>query len=140
MKLLVFATAVALTLSSSSTASAAIIPATGFTEVTLVDLGPRQHGSDMIEPAALARAVIVGPFTGNFADVMAAFRAATAMREVGSEAELEAAVDSLLGQPELARTLGRRGQEVVRGGKGATDRHAEEVLKFLPPIDASRLR
>lgn len=40
MKLLVFATAVALTLSSSSTASAAIIPATGFTEVTLVDLGP----------------------------------------------------------------------------------------------------
>src|SRR5207237_2238449 len=37
---------------------------------TLVDLGPRQHGSDMIEPAALGRPVIVGRFTGNFAEAM----------------------------------------------------------------------
>ena len=41
---------------------------------TLVDLGEKQHGSDMIEPAALAKPVIVGPFTGNFADVMLKFR------------------------------------------------------------------
>src|SRR5207244_12814148 len=35
---------------------------------TLVDLGPRQHGSDMIEPAALAKPTIVGPFKGTFAE------------------------------------------------------------------------
>src|SRR5690606_10044041 len=49
---------------------------------TLVDLGHRQHGSDMIEPAALAKPVIVGPFTHNFADAMRKFRAAEAMVEV----------------------------------------------------------
>src|SRR5439155_3933873 len=37
---------------------------------TLVDLGSSQHGSDMIEPAALAKPTIVGPYTGNFADAM----------------------------------------------------------------------
>src|SRR5688572_17350686 len=48
---------------------------------TLVDLGPRQHGSDMIEPAALAKPVIVGPYTGNFADVMARFGTVDAIME-----------------------------------------------------------
>src|SRR5580704_10462580 len=34
-----------------------------FSGRSLVDLGHRQHGSDMIEPAALAKPSIVGPFT-----------------------------------------------------------------------------
>jgi len=45
---------------------------------SLVDLGPRQHGSDMIEPAALAKPVIVGPYTGNFAEPMRKFTEADA--------------------------------------------------------------
>src|SRR5688500_12380873 len=49
---------------------------------SLVDLGPRQHGSDMIEPAALGKATIVGPYTSNFADAMIKFRAAQAVYEV----------------------------------------------------------
>ena len=40
---------------------------------SLVDLGPRQHGSDMIEPAAMAKPVIVGPWTHNFSEAMARF-------------------------------------------------------------------
>src|SRR5438045_2935467 len=49
---------------------------------TLVDLGPRQHGSDMIEPAALRRPVIVGPYTANFAEAMNRFRQNESIIEV----------------------------------------------------------
>src|SRR5258708_7146895 len=62
---------------------------------TLVNLGPSQHGSDMIEPAALGRPVIVGPFTGNFAEAMNKLRAAEAVMEVVDEATLAETVSVL---------------------------------------------
>jgi 3-deoxy-D-manno-octulosonic-acid transferase len=99
---------------------------------TLVDLGPRQHGSDMIEPAALAKPVIVGPYTGNFAEVMNAFRAAGAMREVREPGELAGAVEHLLTSRDDSATMGRRAQDVVRREQGATDRHVELILQHLP--------
>ena len=99
---------------------------------TLVDLGPRQHGSDMIEPAALAKPVIVGPYTGNFAEVMNAFRAADAMREVREPGELAGAVERLLATPDESAAMGRRAQHIVRREQGATDRHVEVVLQHLP--------
>lgn len=98
---------------------------------TLVDLGPRQHGSDMIEPAALAKPVIVGPYTTNFADAMSQFRAANAIVEVGSGEELGAAVDRLLRDQADARTLGDAARNAVLRGKGATERHAQEILRYL---------
>jgi 3-deoxy-D-manno-octulosonic-acid transferase len=98
---------------------------------TLVDLGPRQHGSDMIEPAALAKPVIVGPHTGNFADVMSRFRAADAVMEVHTGDQLHEAVAAFLLTPEQERAMGRAAQEVVRKGKGATERHAKIIAEQL---------
>ena len=63
---------------------------------TLVDLGPQQHGSNMIEPAALGKPVVVGPFTGNFAEPMNAFLAADAVKVVGDADALGAEVAELL--------------------------------------------
>lgn len=104
---------------------------------TLVDLGPRQHGSDMIEPAALAKPVIVGPFTGNFTEVMNAFGAAGGMVEVRDPADVAGAVERLLTDRDAAREMARRAQDVVRREQGATQRHVEEILKHLPPPAAS---
>jgi 3-deoxy-D-manno-octulosonic-acid transferase len=98
---------------------------------TLVDLGPRQHGSDMIEPAALAKPVIVGPFTGNFAEVMNAFRAAGAMAEIESPAELAGAVERLLTDRAVANQMGQRAQDIVRREQGATQRHVDVILQYL---------
>lgn len=98
---------------------------------TLVDLGARQHGSDMIEPAALAKPVIVGPFTGNFAEVMNRFRAAGAMVEIAGAGELVGAVAGLLGSPQKAEEMGRRAQQVVVQERGATERHVQVILKYL---------
>ncbi len=75
---------------------------------TLVDLGHRQHGSDMIEPAALAKPVVVGPFTANFAEAMNYFRQADAMLVVQNAAELKRAIETLLMDPARAGAMGLR--------------------------------
>jgi 3-deoxy-D-manno-octulosonic-acid transferase len=98
---------------------------------SLVDLGARQHGSDMIEPAALAKPVIVGPYTGNFAEVVNAFREADAIARVRDEYELSAAVERLLSNPAGANAMGQRAQDVVRREQGATRRHVEFILEHL---------
>jgi 3-deoxy-D-manno-octulosonic-acid transferase len=98
---------------------------------SLVDLGPRQHGSDMIEPAALGKPIIVGTFTGNFADAMDKFRAAHAVIEASNGEALRQSIFDLLSKPTEATEMGQRAQHVVREQQGATSRHADEVLKLL---------
>ncbi|MEM6561877.1 MAG: glycosyltransferase N-terminal domain-containing protein [Planctomycetota bacterium] len=93
---------------------------------SLVDLGVSQRGSDMIEPAALGKAVLVGPWTQNFAGAMAAFRAADAVREVDA-AGLAAAVGEMLDETQR----GVRARQVVLEQRGATDRHVEALLAHL---------
>ena len=93
---------------------------------SLVDLGPSQHGSDMIEPAALGVPVVVGPFTGNFAAAMAALRSAGAVAEVRDAAELAAAVAGADSE------RGRRAAAAVDALRGATARHVAAVLEHLP--------
>lgn len=99
---------------------------------TLLDLGSSQHGSDMIEPAALGKPVVVGPFTGNFTEVMNAFRADRAIEEVAGPSDLAAVVDRFLTDTARAKEMGRRAQEVVRREQGATDRHVAVILEHLP--------
>jgi 3-deoxy-D-manno-octulosonic-acid transferase len=98
---------------------------------TLVDLGSRQHGSDMIEPAALAKPLIVGSFTGNFAAVMSCFREADAVREVHNGQELAQQVELLLNDHQSAQAMGRRAQDVVRRQQGATARNVSIILAQL---------
>jgi 3-deoxy-D-manno-octulosonic-acid transferase len=98
---------------------------------TLVDLGPRQHGSDMIEPAALAKPVIIGPWTHNFAEAMRKLREADAIREVTDGEALEKTVAQWLTDPVQAAAIGRRAQVVVQQNQGATDKHARIILDNL---------
>lgn len=98
---------------------------------TLVDLGKKQHGSDMIEPCALGKPVVVGPYTTNFTEVMNAFRAAQAIDEVTDVAGLEATLARWLSDPAQTRAMGQRAQEVVRRQQGATDRHVEVMTRYL---------
>jgi 3-deoxy-D-manno-octulosonic-acid transferase len=101
---------------------------------SLVDLGHRQHGSDMIEPAALAKPVIVGPFTANFAEAMNCFVAADAMVVVQNPGELGKAVENLLADPARGKAMGLRARETVRAGQGATARHAKIILDTLDSV------
>ncbi len=98
---------------------------------SLVDLGPRQHGSDMIEPAALGKPIIVGPHTENFADAVDRFRKADALLEVDDAESMMQAVKVMLSTPAEARAMGQRAQQVVRQEQGATRRHAEVIGELL---------
>ncbi len=100
---------------------------------SLVDLGPKQHGSDMIEPAGAGKAVICGPFTGNFAEPVRALLAGGAMIQVGAAAELARTIDALLRDRTRLADIGTRGREVVRLGQGATQKHCQAILTLLGP-------
>ncbi len=97
---------------------------------SLVDLGHRQHGSDMIEPAALARPVIVGPFTHNFADAMIQFRKRHCILEVTDAASLEAQLRHLLTDPVARQSLAAAARQTVLDNQGATTRHVGEILNY----------
>lgn len=98
---------------------------------TLVDLGPKQHGSDMIEPAALGKVPVVGPFTANFADAMGHLRAGGGVVEVADEQSLTAAMRRLLGDAEDRMRLGRAARDVVVAQRGSTLRNVPLVLAAL---------
>lgn len=98
---------------------------------TFVDLGPRQHGSDMIEPAALAKPVIVGPWTTNFSEPMARFREADAIVEADSPDSIQQALDRFLSDPAHGTAVGGRARAVVVQNKGATERHVQVILAHL---------
>jgi 3-deoxy-D-manno-octulosonic-acid transferase len=98
---------------------------------SLVDLGPRQHGSDMIEPAALGKPVIVGPFTHNFAEAMRKFTEAGAVRVAEGQKGLYDAAFAMIDQPRESKNMGRKARAVVKKEQGATDRHVAAVLKLL---------
>ena len=102
---------------------------------TLVDLGSKQHGSDMIEPAAIGRPVIVGPFTGNFTDAMRKFRQQEAVLIVQNERQLREAMLALLSSPAKATEMGMRAQAVVRREQGATERHVKVILEALEKVE-----
>jgi 3-deoxy-D-manno-octulosonic-acid transferase len=101
---------------------------------TLVDLGHRQHGSDMIEPAALAKPVIVGPFTANFAEAMNCFQAANAIAVIQNPRELTQTIETFLSDPARGRAMGNRARDVVKAGQGATRRHAAIILDTLDSV------
>lgn len=84
----------------------------------------------MIEPAALAKPVIVGTHTSNFADAMLKFRSASAMIEVASGDALQWAMEALLHKTREDNS-GREGERVVQEQQGSTLRHAAIILRML---------
>ena len=98
---------------------------------SLVDLGAKQNGSDMIEPAALGKPVIVGRFTQNFLEPMNAFRAAKAIIEVSDITDLGASIERLLNDPDERRQLGDAARQVVETQRGSTERHLEVILPMI---------
>ena len=88
----------------------------------------------MIEPAALAKPVIIGPYTHNFADAMRHFRSAHAVKEIDNAAALATAVTETLSAPSDAAAMGTRAKDVVRRQQGATARNVEVILGMLPAV------
>ncbi|MCP4710597.1 MAG: 3-deoxy-D-manno-octulosonic acid transferase [Planctomycetes bacterium] len=100
---------------------------------SLVPMG----GSDMIEAAALAKTVVVGPYTDNFIDTVQKLTAANAIEIVLDGTQLTKITQNLLLNPQTAQKMAQNAQQIIQQNQGATQRTVEHIIKLLdhqPPL------
>ncbi|MBI5759759.1 MAG: 3-deoxy-D-manno-octulosonic acid transferase [Planctomycetales bacterium] len=88
-------------------------------------------GQNMIEPAGYGAAVMFGPNTWNFRDVVEMLLTGDAARIVRSAADLTEQVAWLLDHPAEAASLGQQAQQLVLAQQGATRRTVELIGRSL---------
>ena len=88
-------------------------------------------GQNMIEPAGYGAAVLFGPNTRNFHDVVEALLSQKAARVVADRDDLTRTVARLLDDPELAHRQGLAAQEFVLSQQGATTQTVETISAIL---------
>ena len=94
-------------------------------------------GQNMLEPAALGRAVVYGPHLANFVQEAALLERAGASLRLAGESELGPAFRELLADPERARSMGQAGMHAVEAQKGASIRTLEALRRgCLDPLMA----
>ena len=90
-----------------------------------------QGGQNVMEPAGLAKPIIVGPHTFNFHEEVQVLKEANAIEIVQNELALLNKMMYLLEHPDDAREMGKRAQSVVMKQRGATDRNLKVLKKIL---------
>ena len=88
-------------------------------------------GQNMMEPAGYGAAVLFGPNTRNFRDVVEMLLSADAALVVNDQAELTHAVRSLLQDTAKGQELGRRACDLVTSQRGATARTVDLISAHL---------
>jgi 3-deoxy-D-manno-octulosonic-acid transferase len=85
----------------------------------------------MIEPAAYGAAVLFGPHVWNFRETAEQLVQRQAALQVADAAELEEALNRLLGDAAERRQLGEAAQRYVREQQGATERTLDLLDSLL---------
>jgi len=88
------------------------------------------HGSDMMEPVALGKAVIVGPQVEDFQQTAEALRAGDGIVQCDPNSLAET-IRALLANPRRRRELGENGRRVIRAHQGATASNTAMLLEML---------
>jgi len=86
------------------------------------------YGSDMMEPIALNKPTIIGPYFADFADTMAALTDAGGI--IVTDKPGDAAAELLQNQT-MAAELAAAGRAVILSRQGSTKRHAQMLLDLL---------
>jgi 3-deoxy-D-manno-octulosonic-acid transferase len=87
-------------------------------------------GHSILEPAQHGVAILVGPHTENFRDIVELFRDNNAVRIVSAD-QLRRAFLELLANENERRTLGRRALETLQSQRGATQLTLEKLRGLL---------
>ena len=103
----------------------------GLAEIAFVGGSLTQRGGqNMLEPAAFGAAVLFGPNTWNFRDIVEQLLARDAARVVRSADELTATVRTLLRDSAEVRDLGSRARDFVATQQGAAARTVDLLLRL----------
>lgn len=92
-------------------------------------------GQNMIEPAAYGAAVLFGPNTRNFKDVVELLLDANAAQVVQTSDELTATVAKFLAHPQDAQQMGQRAANISQSQQGATARTIDCLINLLSKTD-----
>ena len=93
-------------------------------------------GQNMLEPAAFGAAVMFGPSTSNFRDIVAQLLSASAAIQLDTIDSFMPAVQNLLQQPHHRNQLGHTARSVVLSQQGAIDRTISLLIRALPEPSA----
>jgi 3-deoxy-D-manno-octulosonic-acid transferase len=94
-------------------------------------------GHNILEPAQYGAAILVGPHTFNFREIVTLFEQAGAVKTVTAET-LPAQFLLLLGKPEDRRRMGSAAKDLFAKHAGATRRTLEALAPFLKQQERSR--
>lgn len=87
------------------------------------------RGSDPTEPIALGKPVVMGPSVENFASIVGVLSEAGAIVRT-DEAGLGVVLERLVGDEQERMEMARRGIGCVREHQGASERHAEMLVRL----------
>ena len=91
-------------------------------------------GSDVMEVAALAKPVIVGPHTQNFAEAVEKLRAADGLAQVADARELGECIERLLVDSQRRARMGSAARETILSCRGATQRTVSRIRELVESI------
>jgi len=91
-------------------------------------------GHNVLEPAALARPVLVGPYTANVGEIADQLIDAGAARRVADGAALRTTVIELFGAAGERDRMGAAARELVASGQGALARTLDEIERLLTAV------
>jgi len=94
----------------------------------------RHGGQNMMEPASLGRAVVVGPYIENFRGEVDMLLDADGLVLAHDEAGVEETLQRWITDPDSAAACGRRAQKVIDDSKGATDMTLEVLRPLLERV------
>lgn len=88
-------------------------------------------GHNLLEPAALGRAVLIGPHYFNFNEISLQFLQANAAIEINSSETLAEHVIDLFSHPQKRAAMGEAGQTLIEQSKGASNRLLNLIKRHI---------
>ncbi|MEM1184084.1 MAG: glycosyltransferase N-terminal domain-containing protein [Planctomycetota bacterium] len=90
------------------------------------------YGSDPTEPIGLGKATVIGPAVGDFESIVGAFEAGGGIVRATRD-DVGEVIGGLLADPDRRAEIAGLGREVIRGHQGASERHAEILMRLVAP-------
>ncbi|WP_438970255.1 lipid IV(A) 3-deoxy-D-manno-octulosonic acid transferase [Methylophaga sp.] len=88
-------------------------------------------GHNLLEPAELGRAVLIGPHYFNFNEISQQFIQAKAAIQIDSSETLAEAVIDLLSHPQKRAAMGEAGKNLIEHSKGASNRLLNLIKRHI---------
>ena len=88
-------------------------------------------GHNLLEPAALARCIVMGPHYEHFEDIVDDFRRADALLLLSHPRDLFSGLHRLLADSDLRVDLGRKARAAVESRAGSADQYARGMASLL---------